>query len=157
MLGRLNRPAAQAFGAPESESETPPLWRRLWQRDHRPKLHRLVRVSVVLLVVTGIVHFVGVALTQGRHHPSKSGSTETTFREPGPSSYTGDELVSMVESKVRDEGVFNPASETITCPEGTYAVDALVTCTLHGPNGGGSFDVEVTERGISIKAPGEAG
>jgi hypothetical protein len=156
VLGRLNRPAAQAFGAPESESETPPLWRRLWQRDHRPKLHRLVRVSVVLLVLTRVIP-IAVVLTQGRHHPSKSGSAETTFREPGPSGYASDQLVSMVESKVRQEGVFNPASETITCPEGTYAVDALVTCTLHGPNGGGNFDVEVTERGISIKMPQEAG
>jgi hypothetical protein len=36
-------------------------------------------------------------------------------------------------------------------------VDALVTCTLHGPDGGGNLDVEVTERGISIKMPDEAG
>ena len=63
----------------------------------------------------------------------------------------------MVEHKVTEEGVFNAAQESITCPEGTYAVNALVACALHSPNGGGSFDVEVTERGISIKMPEEAG
>jgi hypothetical protein len=155
VLHRLNRQAAQAFGTPEFERQTPPLWRRLWHREQRPKLSPLVRVGVVLLVLTGTIG-VAVALTQGRHHPSKSGSAQTTFREPGPSSYTSDELVSMVESKVREEGVFNPTSETISCPPGTYAVGALVTCTLHSPNGGGSFDVEVTEQGISIKLPDEA-
>ena len=62
----------------------------------------------------------------------------------------------MVEHKASEEGVFNPALETIACPEGTYAVDALVTCTLHSPKGDGNFDVEVTERGISIKVTGEA-
>lgn len=153
VLGRVNRPAAQAFGT----AETPPLLPRLWRRDHRPKLHRLVRVSAVLLVATGIVHFVAVALTQGRHHPSKSGSAETTFREPGLSGYTASQIVSMVESRVREEGLFSPSSETITCPPGTYPVDALVTCTLHSPNGGGNFDVEVTHSGISIKMPNEAG
>jgi hypothetical protein len=115
----------------------------------------LVRVSVVLLVLAGTIG-VAVALTQGRHHQSR-GSAETAFREPGPSGYTSDQLVSMVESKVREEGVFSSTSETISCPPGTYAVDALVTCTLHSPNGGGNFDVEVTERGISIKMPEEAG
>ena len=50
VLRRLSRPAAQAFGGKES----PPLWRRLWQREHRLKLHRFVPVSVVLLAVSGI-------------------------------------------------------------------------------------------------------
>lgn len=153
VLQRLNQPAAQAFG---TEKTTPQLRPLSW-RNHRPKLQRLVRVGVLFLVVAGIVHFVAVALTQGRHHPSKSGSAETTFRESGPSGYGSAELVSMVESKVREEGVFDPASETITCPEGTYAVDALVTCTLHSPNGGGNFVVEVTERGIRITMPEAAG
>ncbi len=62
----------------------------------------------------------------------------------------------MVEHKVTEERVFSAAQESITCPEGTYAVEALVTCTLHSPKGGGHFDVEVTERGISIKVPSEA-
>jgi hypothetical protein len=153
VLQRINRQGAQAFGT----EEPPQLWRRLWQREHRPKLRPLVRGGVLLLVLTGIVHFVGVALTQGRHHPSRTGSAETAFRQPGLSGYTSGELVSMVEHKVSEEGVFNSTSETITCPEGTYVIGALVTCTLHGPNGGGDFDVEVTERGISIKMPNEAG
>ena len=63
----------------------------------------------------------------------------------------------MVESKVTEEGVFSSTSESITCPPGTYAVDALVTCALHSAKGGGSFDLEVTEHGISIKMPEEAG
>ena len=153
VLGRVNRPAAQAFGT----EETPPLWRLLWRRDHRPKLRRLVRLSVVLLVVSGIVHFVAVALTQGQHHTAKSGSAETRFRRPGPSGYSAVEIVAMVEHKVTAHGVFSAAQESITCPEGTYAVDALVTCTLHSPKGGGNFAVEVTEHGINIRAPGEAG
>ncbi|MGO8905254.1 MAG: hypothetical protein ACLQMH_06470 [Solirubrobacteraceae bacterium] len=62
----------------------------------------------------------------------------------------------MVEHKVGEEGIFSPALERITCPEGTYVVDALVTCTLHSPKGDGNFDVEVTESGISIKMPEEA-
>ncbi len=114
-----------------------------------------MRVGVLLLVVSGIVHFVAVALTQGRHHAS-GGSAETTFRVPGPSGYTGVEIVAMVEHKVTEEGVFNAAQESITCREGTYAVNALVTCTLQSPKGGGNFGVEVTEHGISIRAPGEA-
>jgi hypothetical protein len=153
VLGRLNWPAALAFGA----EETPPLLRRLWRREHRPKLRPLVRGGVLLLVVTGIVHFVAVALTQGRHHPSSQGAAGTTFREPDPSGYTSSEVVSMVESKLREEALFSPSSETITCPEGAYAPNARVTCTLRSPNGGGNFDVEVTEHGVSIKAPGEAG
>ncbi len=151
VLQRLNRPAAQAFGA----EETPPLLQRLWRRDHRPKLHRLVRVGVLLIGLTGILAVAGV-LTQERHHPSR-GSAETTFRVPGSSGYSGVEIVAMVEHKVTEEGVFSAAQESITCPEGTYAPNALVTCTLHSSKGGGDFDVEVTERGISIKMPDEAG
>jgi hypothetical protein len=168
VLGRLNRPAAQAFGTAEFERETPPLWRRLWQREDRPKLPPwytvrtglrrsltgLVSVGILLLVLTGIV-YVAMALTQGRHQPSH-GSAETTFRAPGSSGYESSEIVSMVEHKAREEGIFSPALESITCPEGTYAVDALVTCTLHSPKGDGTFDVEVTTSGISIKVPGEA-
>jgi hypothetical protein len=146
------RPAAQAFGA---EGKRPSLRCRL-RRDHRPKLHRLVRVSVVLLMVSGIVHFVAVALTQGQHQTTKGGSAETAFREPGSSGYTSSELASIVEGKVTEEGVFSPASETIACPPGTYPVGALVTCTLHSPSGGGKFDVEVTGQGISIEMSGEA-
>lgn len=158
VLQRLNRGALRAFGAPPSEWETPPLWRRLWRGEHRPKLHRLVRVGIILLVLTGIIHVVAVALTQGRQHPShRRGSPEAMFRVPGSSGYTSGEIVSMVEHKVSEEGVFSPASEAITCPEGTYATDALVTCTLHSPKGGGNFDVEVTATGISIKLPNEPG
>jgi hypothetical protein len=62
----------------------------------------------------------------------------------------------MVERKASEEGIFSPAQESITCPESTYAVDALVTCTLHSPKGDGNFDVEVTTSGISVKAPGES-
>jgi hypothetical protein len=166
VLGRLNRPAAQAFGT----EETPPLWRQFWQHQDRPKvpawytvttglrrsLTALVRVGVLLLVLTGIILAVAVALTQGRHHPSR-GSAETTFRAPGSSGYTSGELVSMVEHKASEEGIFSPALESITCPEGMYAPNALVTCTLHSPEGDGSFEVEVTEHGISIKVPEEAG
>ena len=79
------------------------------------------------------------------------------MREPGLSGYTSGEIRSMVEHKTIQEGVFNPALEGIACPEGTYAVDALVTCTLHSPKGDGTFDVEVTEHGISIKTSEEAG
>ncbi len=167
VLGRINQPAAQAFGTPEFERETPPLWRRLWQHEDRPKLRgrytvrkglpraliRLVAVGILLLVLAGIIRV--VVFTQGRHRPS-GGSAETTFRVPGLSGYSGVEIVAMVEHKVTEEGVFNAAQESITCPEGTYAVNALVTCSLHSPNGGGSFDVEVTGSGISIKVPNKA-
>jgi hypothetical protein len=146
--------------------EPPPLRRRLpWRDEHpkRPRWHtvkarmprsrtKLVRVGVLLLVLTGTIYVVARP-----HHSTRRGSPETTFRVPGPSGYTSSEIVSMVKHKVGEEGVFNPALERITCPEGTYAADALVVCTLHSPKGGGSFDVEVTESGISIKMPEEAG
>lgn len=154
VLQRLNRGALRAFGS----DKAPRPWRRLWRREHRPKLHRLVRVGVLLLVLTGAIHVVAVVLTQGRQHPSHlRGSPETTFRVPGSSGYTSSEIVSMVEHKVSEDGVFSPALETITCPEGTYTTGALVTCTLHSPKGGGNFDVEVTATGISIKLPDEPG
>ncbi len=63
----------------------------------------------------------------------------------------------MVERKVSEEGFFDPAQESIACPEGRYSVNALVTCTLHSPKGDGNFDVEVTEHGISIKTLEESG
>jgi hypothetical protein len=144
VLQRLNRQALWAFG-------TPPVGRL-------PRsLTGFVRVGVLLLVVTGIIYVVDVAFTQGPHHPRRLGSPETTFRSPGPSGYTSGEIVSMVEHKVSEQGVFSPALETITCPEGTYPVNSLVTCVLRSPKGGGSFDVEVTESGISIKMPNEPG
>ena len=67
VLRRLNQPAAQAFGT----EETPPQLRPLsCSATTVRRCTRLVRVGVLLLVVTGIVHFVAVALTQGRHHAS---------------------------------------------------------------------------------------
>ncbi len=63
----------------------------------------------------------------------------------------------MVEQKVTQEGVFNAAQESITCPEGRYAAGAVLTCTLVSPRGDGNFDVEVTQSGISIKMPNEPG
>src|ERR1035441_6952302 len=145
--------------------EPPPLRRRLRWRDEDPKRSRrhtgkaglrrsrtrFIRVGVVLLVVAGTIYVVA-----GPQHPSRRGSPEATFHPPGPSGYASGALVSMVEHKVSEETVFNPALERITCPEGTYPVDALVTCTLHSPKGNGNFDVEVTESGISIKMPDEA-
>ena len=157
VLGRLNRPAAQAFGM----EETPPLGSRLWLRPKLPtglprSLTGLVRFGVLLLVLAGGTNVVTVALTQGPHHPSR-GSVKTTFRAPGLSGYTSSEIVSMVEHKVSAEGVFNAAQESIGCPQGSYATGAVLTCTLASPKGNSSFDVEVTQQGISIKAPNEAG
>jgi len=145
--------------------EPPPLRQRLRWRGEHPKRPRstvkagmprsrtkLVRVGVVLLVLAGTIYAVA-----GPHHSTRHGSPETGLHRPGPSGYSSGEVVSMVEHKVSEEGVFNPALEKITCTEGTYAVDALVICTLHSPKGDGSFDVEVTAAGVSIKTPEEAG
>jgi hypothetical protein len=57
----------------------------------------------------------------------------------------------MVEQKVTQEGVFNAAQESITCPEGSYAAGTVLTCTLDRPRGNGNFDVEVTAGGIIIE------
>jgi hypothetical protein len=147
VLQRLNRQARRAFDADRPKR---PQWHMVTASLPR-SLTGFVRIGVILLVVTGIIYAVA-----GAHHSSRRGSPEATFHPPGPSEYTSGEIVSMVEHKVSEEGIFSPASETITCPEGTYATDSLVTCTLHSPKGGGSFNVEVTATGISIKMPDEA-
>ncbi len=145
--------------------EPPPLRRRLrWRNEHpkRPRstvtarmprsLTKLVRVGVLLLVVTGTIYAFA-----GSHHTSRRGSPETKFRVPGLSGYTSNEVVAMVERKVTQEGVFNASQESITCPGGSYTPGSVLTCTLASPKGNGNFDVEVTESGISIKLPKEAG
>jgi hypothetical protein len=153
-LQRINRQAALAFGTPP-EQETPPLWRRLGRRENLLKLPRLVGVGVILLAITGLV-YVAVALTRGQHHPSRNASAETVFRKPGLSGYGSAEIISMVEHKVSEEGVFNAAQESIACPEGRYTAGAVLTCTLDSPQGKGDFDVEVTKDGIRIEMPHEA-
>jgi hypothetical protein len=156
-LGRLNLGAAQAFGAPEFERQIRPLRRYAWRHGHRPMLAPLVRLGALLLVLTGSIYVVTRALTHGRHHPSPSrGAAEATFRTPGLSGYSSQEIVAMVEHKVTAEGIFDAAQESIVCPEGSYVAGAVLKCTLDSPHGHGAFDVLVTGDGIRIEMPGEA-
>jgi hypothetical protein len=117
-----------------------------------PNLHRNSEVQVLIVVIACIGGFVGLsAVLSGNQSPSAPREPSSGFSRPSAEGYTSTEVVAMVEQTVTQEGVFNAARESITCPEGRYAAGAVLTCTLDSPRGNGNFDVEVTQSGISIK------
>jgi hypothetical protein len=121
-----------------------------------PNLHRNPEVRVTIIVTTCIGGFVGMsAILSANHSSSAAREPSSGFSRPSAEGYTSSEVVAMVEQKVTQEGVFNAAQESITCPEGSYAAGDVLTCTLDSPQGDGNFDVEVTAGGISIKMPDE--
>ena len=122
-----------------------------------PNLHRNSEVRVLIIVTACIGGFVGLsAVLSGNHSSSAKREPSSGFSRPSAEGYTSTAVVAMVEQKVTQEGVFNAAQESITCPKGSYAAGAVLTCTLDSPRGNGNFDVEVTTTGISIKAAHEA-
>jgi hypothetical protein len=121
-----------------------------------PNLHRNSEVRVIIVVIACIGGFVGLAVLSGNYSSSAAREPSSGFSRPSAEGYTSTEVVAMVEQKVTQEGVFNAAQESITCPDGNYTAGALLTCTLDSPQGNGKFDVEVTAGGISIKMPDEA-
>lgn len=122
-----------------------------------PNLHRNSEVRVIIIVIACVGGLVGLsAVLSGNHSPSAASEPSSGFSRPSAEGYTSSEVVAMVEQKVTQEGVFNAAQESITCPEGSYAAGALLTCTLDSPQGDGKFVVEVAAGGINIKVPDEA-
>jgi hypothetical protein len=121
-----------------------------------PNLHSNSEVRVLIAVTACIGGFVGLSvILSGNQSPSVAREPSSGFSRPPADGYTSTQVVAMVEQKVTQEGVFNAAQESITCSEGSYAVGAVLTCTLDSPQGDGNFDVEVTAGGISIKMPDE--
>lgn len=121
-----------------------------------PDLHRNSEVRVLIVVIACIGGFVGLSVVlHGNQSPSAARELSSGFGRPSAEGYTSTEVVAMVEQKVTQGGVFNTAQESITCPDGSYAAGAVLTCTLDSPQGNGNFDVEVTAGGISVKMPDE--
>jgi hypothetical protein len=122
-----------------------------------PNLHRNSEVRVIIVVIACIGGFVGLSVVlSGNHSPSAAREPSSGFSRPSAEGYTSTEVAAMVKQKVTQEGIFDAARESITCPEGIYAAGAVLTCTLDSPRGNGNFDVEVTADGINIKVPNEA-
>lgn len=122
-----------------------------------PNLHRRTDVRVLIIGIACIGGLVGLsAVLRSNVSSSATGEPSSGFSRPTAEGYRSSEVVAMVEQKVTEEGVFDAAQESISCPKGNYVAGALLTCTLDSPQGGGRFDVEVTTSGVSIKMPDEA-
>jgi hypothetical protein len=122
-----------------------------------PNLHRNSEVRVIIIVTACIGGFVGLSAILSANHSSSAASEPSSgFSRPSAKGYTSTEVVAMIEQKATEEGVFNAKQESITCPEGSYAAGAVLTCTLDSPQGNDNFDVEVTAGGINIQMPYEA-
>jgi hypothetical protein len=71
------------------------------------------------------------------------------------SEFSGGQVAEKVTAQVQPSGKLG-GNEKFSCPEGKYAEDSHLVCTLSGSNGSEEFEVTLASGAIKVRAKGEA-